>query len=200
MKRHELIHFKRKDLWIKLFVLIANSLHWFNPFVHILRREIHKWSELSCDEEMVKEMSYIDKKRYDLTILNMLESSNKRSDSFYVFLSGGKKDLERRLTMLLKVKKVSKPIIIIAFTVITATGISGTTAAAWASQNTPNVEVTNQKVTQSDLNDNKEEKVSNKSNIDEIISVKKTDEERFRPEDWKMILSKIKTGEIVWED
>jgi len=30
------------------------------------------------------------------------------------FFSGGKKDLERRLTLLLKIKKVSKPILIFA--------------------------------------------------------------------------------------
>lgn len=197
--RHELIHFKRNDLWTKFFVLIASSLHWFNPFVHILRKEIHKWSELSCDEEVVKEMSYIDRKQYGLTILKMTKSSNNKSDSFFVFLSGGKKDLERRLTMLLKVKKVSKPILIIGITFITITGIVGTTTATWAAQNTPNV-VTNQEVNQIDLNDKKEEIISNESDVSEIISVKKTDEERFRPEVWEKILSKIKTGEIVWED
>lgn len=29
--RHELIHLKRKDLWVKAFTLGASALHWFNP-------------------------------------------------------------------------------------------------------------------------------------------------------------------------
>lgn len=31
--RHELIHYKRRDLVIKFLSVIAVSLHWFNPFV-----------------------------------------------------------------------------------------------------------------------------------------------------------------------
>lgn len=46
---HELIHLKRKDLWVKAFTLGASALHWFNPLVHILQKDIHTWSELSCD-------------------------------------------------------------------------------------------------------------------------------------------------------
>ncbi|PFJ17654.1 hypothetical protein COD67_14440 [Bacillus cereus] len=39
--RHELIHFKSKDVWIKMFTLIVISLHWFNPLVYVLRKHIH---------------------------------------------------------------------------------------------------------------------------------------------------------------
>lgn len=50
-----MIHLKRNDLWIKALVLVANALHWFNPLVYVLRKDIHMWSELSCDEEVVKD-------------------------------------------------------------------------------------------------------------------------------------------------
>lgn len=87
---HELIHFKRKDLWMKMFILIASSLHWFNPFVHILRKEVHIWSELSCDEEVVTDMSYSERKRYGETILNKLEESSNITTSFAVLLAENK--------------------------------------------------------------------------------------------------------------
>lgn len=61
--RHELIHLKRKDLWIKMFVLVVSSLHWFDTLVYILRRDIHLWSELFCDEKVVVKMSYFKRKR-----------------------------------------------------------------------------------------------------------------------------------------
>lgn len=36
--RHELSHYKRKDLWLKLLILLAQSVHWFHPLVWIMGR------------------------------------------------------------------------------------------------------------------------------------------------------------------
>lgn len=36
--RHELFHFKRKDIFYQLITLIFVSLHWFNPAVHIMAK------------------------------------------------------------------------------------------------------------------------------------------------------------------
>ena len=37
--RHELAHYKRRDLWIKWMFLLVQSVHWFNPLVHILAKK-----------------------------------------------------------------------------------------------------------------------------------------------------------------
>lgn len=103
---HELIHLKRKDLWVKAIALAASALHWFNPFVHILRKDIHTWSELSCDEEVVKEMSYAERKRYGETILNVMTGSRGIPVRFCASLSSDGKQLKRRLTIMLNVKKL----------------------------------------------------------------------------------------------
>lgn len=34
--KHELVHYKRRDLWYKSLVLIAVAVHWFNPIVHLM--------------------------------------------------------------------------------------------------------------------------------------------------------------------
>src|SRR5690625_3801726 len=60
--KHELTHYKKKDLWIKKIMLLASILHWYNPLIHVLRKEINKWCELSCDEDVVMEMSHADRK------------------------------------------------------------------------------------------------------------------------------------------
>lgn len=44
---HELVHLKRKDLWVKILVLGVSAIHWFNPLDHVLRKDIHTSSELS---------------------------------------------------------------------------------------------------------------------------------------------------------
>ncbi|MGG4095894.1 M56 family metallopeptidase [Paenibacillus lautus] len=137
--RHELIHLKRKDLWVKAFTLLASALHWFNPLVHILRKEIHTWSELSCDEEVVKEMSYAERKRYGETILNVMVGSRNLPVQFCASLSGDGKQLKRRLMMMLNVKKQKKKTLYLSITAVFLVAVISTSAAAWASSNTPKV-------------------------------------------------------------
>src|SRR5690625_310704 len=74
--KHELTHYKKKDLWIKKVMLVATILHWYNPFIHLLRKEINRWCELSCDEDVVMEMSRAERKKYGVTILNSIQRSS----------------------------------------------------------------------------------------------------------------------------
>lgn len=39
---HEMTHYKRKDLWVKLLIITARTIHWFNPFVCLMEREAGK--------------------------------------------------------------------------------------------------------------------------------------------------------------
>ncbi|MGW8822956.1 M56 family metallopeptidase [Paenibacillus lautus] len=137
--RHELIHLKRKDLWVKAFTLGASALHWFNPLVHILRKDLHVWSELSCDEEVVKEMSYAERKRYGETILSVMAGSRNLPVQFIASLSGDGKQLKRRLMMMLNVKKQKKKTMYLTLTAVFLVAVISTSAAAWASSNTPKV-------------------------------------------------------------
>jgi len=138
--RHELIHLKRKDLWVKAFVLAASSLHWFNPFVHLLRKDIHTWSELSCDEEVVAAMTYAERRRYGETILNVMAGSKKQLPvQFCASLSGEGKQLKRRLTMMLKVKKPKKSTLYATLATVGAVIAISIGAGAWASSHTPSI-------------------------------------------------------------
>lgn len=105
---HELVHLKHNDLWVKVLVLGVNALHWFNPLIYVLRRDIHTWSELSCDEEVVKEMTYAERKRYGETILNVMVGSEELPVRFCSSLSSDGKQLKRRLNMILNLKKIKK--------------------------------------------------------------------------------------------
>ena len=48
---HELTHYKRGDVWVKLLALFANSIHWFNPAVYGAVSRLNREMELSCDEK-----------------------------------------------------------------------------------------------------------------------------------------------------
>ncbi|WP_175471409.1 M56 family metallopeptidase [Fontibacillus panacisegetis] len=137
---HELIHLKRKDLWLKALVLLVGSLHWFNPLVHMLRKDIHIWSELACDEEVVTKMTHSERKRYGETIMSVMMSSSKVPVRFSASLSDDGKKLQKRLNLMLGVSKIKKRIIIITTLAIMAVGTISVASAVWASKHIPVVE------------------------------------------------------------
>lgn len=47
--RHELCHLKRRDMLLKLVLLAANAMHWFNPVVYLMLRQADEDIELACD-------------------------------------------------------------------------------------------------------------------------------------------------------
>ena len=70
--RHELMHFLHKDLLLKWFVCFINAIHWFNPFMYIVMRNINEACEIYCDEEVTKDMDIASKRGYMNTILNLV--------------------------------------------------------------------------------------------------------------------------------
>ena len=55
--RHELTHCKRGDLFYKWLIVLATALHWFNPLVHWMGRQIALDCELSCDEAVLSALT-----------------------------------------------------------------------------------------------------------------------------------------------
>ncbi|MEA4988053.1 MAG: M23/M56 family metallopeptidase [Anaerovorax sp.] len=132
---HELMHLKRKDLWVKVLALIAGTLHWFNPFVHVLRKDVSIWGELSCDEALASEMSDEERKHYGEAILNTLDNHSGMNTAFYSPLCESKKHIERRLIRMLNVKKTKKYITVFAVAAILAIGGTGLALAASSTGN-----------------------------------------------------------------
>lgn len=69
--RHELMHYKRKDLFIKWLALFVNAVHWFNPLAYLLCANISESCEVSCDMAVTKNMSDEQQKLYMQTILDL---------------------------------------------------------------------------------------------------------------------------------
>ena len=70
---HELTHFKRKDMFYKWLVQVTICVHWFNPFVWLLGKEVNRRCELSCDEKVVGALSAQARKDYGDTLLSFLK-------------------------------------------------------------------------------------------------------------------------------
>jgi len=119
---HEMVHYKRKDLLVKLMMLIANALHWFNPAVYVLSRQLNAICELSCDEKVVSEMDTPNRVLYGETILQVLKRSTTNLASNVAFatsLCNSKKNFKRRLISMMNTKKMKKSVIALAI----ATGL-----------------------------------------------------------------------------
>lgn len=135
---HELTHLKRKDLWVKMFALAVGTLHWLNPFAYILRKDISRWSELSCDELLAIDMSHGERKLYGEAILNTLYIHSNINTTFCSSFCERKKHIERRLTMILNAKKMNMYTAILAAVAILAIGGAGMVFAANTAENVDN--------------------------------------------------------------
>jgi len=121
---HEMVHYRRKDLFVKLLMLVANAMHWFNPAVYALNQQLNTACELSCDEKVVSEMDTQNRRFYGETILQVLQHSTiQRSlvDNvvFATNLCNSKKNFKRRLISMMNTKKMKKSIVALAL----ATGL-----------------------------------------------------------------------------
>ncbi|MFD0678277.1 MULTISPECIES: M56 family metallopeptidase [unclassified Paenibacillus] len=99
---HELIHYKQKDAWLKLFAVIVNCLHWFNPVSYLALANITEACEYSVDEALSKTMKPMDKKRYSEMILHFASQASPALNSG---LAQPKKQLYRRFKLIMNRSK-----------------------------------------------------------------------------------------------
>ncbi len=68
---HELTHYRRGDVYIKLLCTVAESLHWFNPLVHIAAARMNSEIEFSCDEAVLRGSDEMSRMSYGSTMLEL---------------------------------------------------------------------------------------------------------------------------------
>lgn len=101
---HELVHVLRGDLPCKIGMLLMQTLHWFNPFVHLYVRKMDQIMEMGCDEEVVRELSEEEKKSYCMAILNSIREGNRKRTRMTTAFMENKKTLKNRLEHIIEMK------------------------------------------------------------------------------------------------
>lgn len=108
---HELIHYKRRDMFYKWLVQLTVCLHWFNPLVHLMSREITKACEFSCDEAVLAKTGGDSARDYGKTLLDAMAAVGKyRENTGAVTLNENKQLLKERLGAIMKFTKPSKAV------------------------------------------------------------------------------------------
>lgn len=101
--KHELMHFKNKDILIKFLVLSVKIIYWFNPLVYIMSNRVNIDCELCCDESVLLDCSLRDKKEYALALIKSIKLSKNYHNSILT-TEFSKTNLEKRLDSIIHKK------------------------------------------------------------------------------------------------
>lgn len=118
--RHEITHLKHYDIHIKWLTMIVTSLHWFNPIVYFLKKEINHTCELACDETVIKDLSSLEKQCYGETLISVVEDYKCHKGVLQVTMYEEKNSLKERLLAIMNYKKKSKFILITSIIIISS--------------------------------------------------------------------------------
>lgn len=169
--RHELTHFKRGDIWYKFLLMLAASVHWFNPMVGTMCRYAENDIEITCDAAVMKAMEGDRRQEYCATILNIMRRGQNSplllSTSFY----GGAKILKKRFAAILEPRAHRGIVLFIIAMLVIA--ISGTLVACTTAE-IPSVKEEQQQEQQEDTVPVEEEvRILAEDLIDSIYLTKK---------------------------
>ncbi len=133
--RHELVHYKRGDLWVNLLTLLAKAMHWFNPVVYIAAKTIRADCEAACDEIVVQGNSAERRRRYGETIIGFIGPKRANTPALSTYFYGGGKEMKKRLTSIMDTGRKSKGMAVASAVLVAALTILSTSAIA-ATSNT----------------------------------------------------------------
>lgn len=106
---HELRHYKRQDMFYKWLVQFTICLHWFNPLVYFMSREVGRACELSCDEAVIKKLDIEEQRAYGDTLMNAIGAGGSYKNSLAsVTLNESKELLKERLDAIMGFQKASR--------------------------------------------------------------------------------------------
>jgi len=129
--RHELIHYKRRDLLIKLMSVIAISIYWFNPLIYWMCEAMQTDGEASCDEEVLLDSDKENRHFYAEVIIGMIGGKNTAVTMLSTcFFYRGKFSIKRRLDAIMDTTlKMKWPSILVLMIVMMLTLFSGSVFA-----------------------------------------------------------------------
>ena len=102
--RHELCHLKRHDMLLKLVLLAANAMHWFDPVVYLMLRQADEDIELACDSAATDDLDRAERAAYSRTLLAAVQSNVRALPATTCFGSTVER-LKRRITNVLGAQK-----------------------------------------------------------------------------------------------
>ena len=133
--KHELVHYKRKDLWVNLLVVFTTAVHWFNPIVYIMSSMIRNDCEISCDEMVLGDTGIENRRIYGEAIIGVIGTKKAVKTALSTNFYGGKNTMKKRIMSIMNTTKKRKWIAVLCgILVFTATVLSGSVLALNAAE------------------------------------------------------------------
>ena len=108
--RHELIHYKRGDLYVKLLSVIAIALNWFNPAVYLMSAAMQADCEASCDEAVIADVGLESRQFYAEIIMDMIGSRKSNGTILSTCFYGSKGGIKKRMEAIMNASRGVKTI------------------------------------------------------------------------------------------
>lgn len=105
---HEVVHLRYFDILVKWLTLIAASVHWFNPLMYFIKKEINHSCELACDERVIKNLDKCEKQFYGETLLSVVAENNPPIGALSTTMCEEKRTLKERLISIMNYSKKSR--------------------------------------------------------------------------------------------
>ena len=120
--RHECMHIKNRDMWIKLLVEIYCIIFWWNPFAYFLKLDLNNTLETKCDLSVINRFGNIDTKTYAFTVAKFMSNEKDKSvpavNSHFSKSRNNKEAMKRIEAILENPPKKNRQIVAAVFTSI----------------------------------------------------------------------------------
>lgn len=135
--KHELVYFKRRDLWWKLLGVVIQTIHWVNPIVWLLCKDFEFYAETSCDAQVVQNLDHEERKHYGYLLISYSKFQHKLNSTPGISFTSSREKLKRRICIMLNGNKSKKLIATALVCVLGASSFALSAFAAEAQSNTP---------------------------------------------------------------
>ena len=130
---HELTHCRRRDVLYKWLTQLTVCIHWFNPLVHWMAREVERTGELSCDEAVLRRLDGPGRRAYGDAILRTISAGGGYQAVHPSPALGAEgKHLKERLETIMKFKKTGRLAAVLAALLAVVLGVTGAAAGIYA--------------------------------------------------------------------
>ncbi len=128
--RHELTHLKHLDLLWKWMMMLTICVHWFNPLIYLIRKQMNRACELACDETVIIKFSTDEKQAYGETLITLSERMIEPRGGLQATMCEGKRGLKERLLAIMQSSKRSRIISLLSVLIVLTFAVAGVALGA----------------------------------------------------------------------
>jgi beta-lactamase regulating signal transducer with metallopeptidase domain/uncharacterized membrane protein YkoI len=118
---HELTHYKRGDLFIKLASVAVSSLHWFNLAVYLMSAAMQTDCEASCDEAVLLAVGGDNRQFYAELIMEMIGGRKSQGTLLSTCFFASTRGIKIRMGAIMDAKKAIRGLAAVTFAALIST-------------------------------------------------------------------------------